>query len=386
MRNSKQTIFFSGHSAESSATRSTAIVSLNIKYLFCSVVFCLMLIPAAHAQTPIKVDVLYPQQLEQSQTIRLPGTVLARQHAQLASLESGRVASLAVEVGDAVSQGQVLLSLEDRLAELTVAGAAAEVKAAELNLQEAKRLYDEVRRLSVQQVVAKTLIAERAALLANAEVELARVKANHSLQQERLKRHSLRAPFAGVIAVRNVDVGEWVTPQTAVLTLVAQNDLRLSVAVPQQHHSLLHDTDQVEVMVVPDIAGIEPVAATLSRMVPVTDVQTRTFTAQIDLPDSANSGLLVGMSAQAVLTVPDTAQAAIVLPRSAVKQHPDGNSSLFVVVNNRAQRVVTPVTSLPGDQVAVYGQAADQAYIISGVELLTEGAPVQINVVQGNKR
>jgi len=339
------------------------------KWLLFFIVFSFFRFSNVIAQNPIQVDVIYPERIEKSQTILLPGTIQAKQHAQLASLESGRVASLVTEVGDVVEEGQVLLSLDDQLAQLQVAGAAAEVKAAELNLQEAKRLYDEVQRLSAQQVVAKTLIAERAALLANAEVELARVKANLSLQQERLKRHNLVAPFAGVIAERNVDVGEWVTPQNAVLTLVAQRDLRLSIEIPQQYHRTLGETHAVEVKVMPDMIGADPIVATLSRLVPVTDTQTRTFTAQIDLPDNATSGLIAGMSANAELTFPDSAQAAIVLPRTAIKQHPDGNSSVFVVVNNRAKRVVTEFSNMPDDQVMIYGQPANQAYIISGVEM-----------------
>ncbi len=347
-----------------------------------TIVICLCFAFDTVAEQPFQVDVMYPERIEQSQIIKLPGTIQAKQHAQLASLESGRVESLAVEVGDVVNKGQVLLILESQLAELEVTGALAEVKAAELNLQEAKRLYGEVQKLSVQQAVAKTLIAERAALLANAEVELARVKANHNIQQERLNRHRLKAPFTGVIAERNVDVGEWITPQNSVLTLVAQNDLRLAIEVPQQHYNTLRAINDVKVRVIPDTAGIESISATLSRLVPVSDFQTRTFSAQIDLPVVASNGWVPGMSAQAELSFPDSEQSAIILPRSAIKQHPDGNSSVFVVDNNQARRLVTAFTSLPNNQVAIYGQPANQAYIVSGVELLREGSTIVANVIQ----
>ncbi len=345
----------------------------------------LFLISHAVAQDPIRVDVIYPQQLQQSQTIELPGTIQARQDAQLATLEAGRVESLAVEVGDVVSEGQLLLSLEHDLAELEVAGAAAEVRAAELNLNEAQRLYDEVQQLSSQQVVAKTLIAERAALKANAEAELARVRASHSVQQERLNRHSLMAPFAGVVAERNVDVGEWVNPQSPVLTLVAQTDLRLTIEIPQQHFHTLKNTADVQVRVVPDAAGIEPIVASLTRLVPVSDFQTRTFTAQIDLPDEVSASLVPGMSATAELTFPNSTQTAIILPQSAIKQHPDGNSSVFVVENNRARRLVTSYTPMPDNQVAIYGLPLEKAYIIRGVELLKEGAAVTMNVIEDKR-
>ena len=373
---------FSGR--PTSDLKSSVLTISNQQLLL--LILCFFQISSTLAQNPIKVDVIYPERIDKSQTIQLPGTIQAKQHAQLASLESGRVATLATEVGDVVEEGQVLLSLDNQLVTLEVTGAAAEVKAAELNLKEAKRLYEEVQKLSAQKVVAKTLIAERAALLANAEVELARVKANHNLQQERLKRHSLTAPFAGVIAERNVDVGEWIAPQNAVLTLVAQRDLRLSIEIPQKYHSLLREMDQVAVKVIPDMLGVDPIATTLSRLVPVTDAQTRTFTAQIDLPESAQAGLIAGMSANAELTIPDSAQAAIILPRTAIKQHPDGNSSVFVAVNNRAKRVVTEFSNISGNQVAIYGQPSDQAYIISGVELLKEDTPVEINVIQGKRQ
>lgn len=352
---------------------------------FLLLICCLIFIQKTQAQEPIQVDVIYPQQVQQSQSIRLPGTIQAKQHAQLASLEAGRVVSLAVEVGELVDEGQILLSLEHQLAELEVAGAAAEVKVAELNLNEARRLHDEVKRLSAQQVVAKTLIAERAALLATAEVELARVKANHSIQKELLSRHDLKAPFAGVVAARNVDVGEWVTPQNSVLTLVAQSDLRLAIAIPQQYYQSVQDNTAVKVTVIPDAAGINPFTANLSRLVPVSDAQTRTLAAQIDLPDELTHALVPGMSATAELTFPGTAQAAIILPNSAIKRHPDGNSSVFVVENNQAKRIVTSFSPMPGNQVAIYGLSADLAYIVKGVELLKEGTEVSMNVIQGKQ-
>lgn len=336
----------------------------------------------ALAQQPIKVNAVSPNPIEQSQTIELSGTVEAKHQSQLATLESGRVKQLSVEVGDVVSKGQELLRLDSELAELQVVGAAAEVKAAELNLQESKRLYEEVQRLSVQQAVAKTLIAERAALLANAEAQLAQVNASHRLQQERLNRHSLKAPFDGVIAVRHIDLGEWITPQDAAFTLVDQGDLRLTIEIPQQYYNTLRHSAEIKVNVLPDASGVEPFVASLSRLVPVSDSQTRTLAAQIDLPDSESSGLVPGMSANAVLTFPDSLQHAVLLPRSAIKNHPDGNSSVFVVENNRAKRVVTDYKTMSNGQVAVYNQPPNQVYVVTGVELLTDGQPVNVNLLR----
>lgn len=339
----------------------------------------------AFAQAPILVEVVYPELLEQSQTLELTGSVEARHHAQLATLVSGRVEELNVEVGDVVTLGQRLLTLDNQLAQLELSGAAASAKAAELNLKEAQRLYDEVQRLSAQKVVAKTLIAERAALLSKAEADLEHVKANHSLQKERLNRHVLKAPFAGVVAERNVDVGEWVNPQTAVMTLVAQNDLRLTIEIPQHHFASLQNNEEVQVKVIVDARNDSPIMATLSRLVPVSNTQTRTFLAQIDLP-ADRKDLIPGMSATAELTFPNSKQTGILLPKSAIKQHPDGKSSVFIVENNRAKRLVTTFKTMPNNQVALYGLSVKHAYITKGVEVLRDGTAVSVNVVKGKKR
>jgi RND family efflux transporter MFP subunit len=345
------------------------------------VVFGLFAVNAFAQQAPaaIDVNVVYPVQSQSSRIVTLSGTVEAKQHAQLASLESGLVSQLLVEIGDIVVKGQALLILNDSLAKLQVERATATLQAANVDLAEAERLYNEVLKLQKQQVVAQTLIAERAAFFANAQAQIARTQADVALQQEILARHTLRAPFDGVIASRNIDVGEWLTQQSAVLTLVDQTNLRLTVAVPQQYYRYLAKAKNVSVQVLPDTKQALPIAATLSRFVPVSNSTNRAFTAQIDL--TKNDDLVAGMSARAEIEVPNTNQNMIILPLSAVKLHPDGGSSVFVIENGKAKRVITRYIDLRDGTVAITGQPFDKAYVVSGVEVLTDGSPVNTNDV-----
>ncbi len=335
---------------------------------------------AQQASAAINVDVIYPKQSQDVRIIALSGTVEAKQHAQLASLESGLVSQLHVEIGDVVTKGQPLLRLNDSLAKLQVESATASLQAANVNLAEADRLHKEVLALSKQQVVPQTLIAERGAVLANAQAELARSAANLALQKEILARHILSAPFAGVIADRSIDVGEWLTQQSAVLTLVDQSHLRLSVSVPQQHYFQLAKADKVAVTVLPDLKQAAPIRASLSRFVPVSNSSNRTFTAQIDLPQ--NDVLVAGMSARAEIEIPNTSQDMIILPMSAVKLHPDGGSSVFIVEDDKAKRVITSFVDMRDGNVAISGQAFDKAYVISGVEVLSDGMTVNATIVR----
>jgi RND family efflux transporter MFP subunit len=358
------------------------LTKVKLAYVgFCALFFTLQIqtTDAQSLNTVVNVDAIFPAQAQTNKTIMLAGTVEAKQHAQLAPLAQGRVAEIFTEIGDVVKKGHVLLTLNSKLAELEIQGAIASVNALRVNEVEAKRLFTEAKKLSQQQVVPQTLILERQALVANSQAQLKRAEAALSLQQELLNRHTLRAPFDGVIALRNVDLGEWITQQTPAFTLVAQDNLRLSVAVPQEYYGRLAAQTSLAVRVFLDSSSTQYTSATISRLVPVSNAITRTFIAQIDLP--ANIGLVAGMSARAQILVPNTNSTFITLPRSAVKQHPDGGSSVFTVVNGKAKRVITPYTSLPNNMVSIANQPADVAYILTGIELLQNGTPINTNIV-----
>jgi RND family efflux transporter MFP subunit len=356
----------------------------RIRLLDVSVLIIMLFATANYAtaqsqQSPINVDVFYPNPIQSNINIILTGTVEAKQRAQLAPLEAGRVKQLEVEIGDIVTKGQTLLSLDSKLAELEVLAAKASLMAIQVNLNEANRLYQEVLLLSKQQLVAQTLISERAALLANSEAQLANSQATLSLRHELLNRHTLQAPFAGVIAQRNVDLGEWITQQTPILTLVAQDDLRLTISIPQQYYSRLAKQLNVSVKVVPDSVDAQSFSAVLNRLVPVSDPITRTFMAQIDLPKETD--LVAGMSARAQISLPNTSQKTFMLPRSAIKQHPDGGSSVFIVKNGMAKRIITSYVQMSGNLVEISDHPVDLPYIVTGVELLKDGTPVTANTV-----
>ena len=340
---------------------------------------------AQTAQEPMPVDAIYANQVENFQKIVLTGSVEAKQQSQLGPLEAGRVEILNFEIGDTVSLGQPLLTLNNQLAKLEVLQALAEVKVVEVNVEESERLYKEAQKLSEQKMVAKTLTAERSAMVSSAKAQLAKANADLNLQKERLNRHVLKAPFDGVVTQRNADVGEWITQQSHVLTLVAQNDLRLSIEIPQQYYYQLSGSNEVVVSVTPDFKSSQSFSVTLSRIVPVSNNTTRTFLAQIDI--RSNFGLVPGMSAKAEISVPNSQQSKIVLPRSAIKQHPDGGSSIFIAVNNRAKRILVNYTIIGDDRVAIDDQSTNQistkvTYIISGVELLQDGMPIKVNLIE----
>jgi len=317
-----------------------------------------------------------------NQSLLLTGTVEAKQNAGLASLQAGVVAELFVEVGDKVAKGQKLLALDAKLAELSLIQVKAQKSAAMAEKAEAERLYIEVINLSKQQLVAETLLGERLSRLEIAKSELGRVDAELIYQQEILARHTLYAPFAGIIAQRQVNVGEWVTQQSQVLTLVEQANMRLNLAIPQEYFIQLNNNANVDVVVTPDVIGAPLVNARLDRLVAVASNSSRTVTGLVELPNDFN--WIAGMSAKANIKLPTNSESLVWLPKSAIKQHPDGGSSVFVVENSQAKRVLVKIVKTQDEQVAVSGAKADKPFVVSGVELLQSGDKVKVRQIIGD--
>ncbi|MDN3653312.1 efflux RND transporter periplasmic adaptor subunit [Thalassotalea ponticola] len=336
-----------------------------------------MSLPATvHAQ-PVAVDVVSTKAIDSQKLVSLSGTVEAHQNANLATLQAGVVAEIFVEVGDRVQAGQKLLEIDNTLAQLDLSQAKADVDAALIEVSEAKRQYQESVTLSKQQLVPATQLQERRALIATAESKLARLKAHMDLQQAILQQHTLYAPFNGIISERLIDVGEWVTQQSATFTLVEQNRLRVRVAIPQEYYGLLASNHNVAVTVLPDFTGAQPIATELDRLVTVSNRNTRALLGYVNLP--INSPLLAGMSATVNVQLPTAATAVVWLPKQAVKQHPDGGFSVFAVVDSKAKRYIVDVVQQKQQQMGVVGIPTTHPIVVSAVELLKDGEPVTIN-------
>ena len=137
-----------------------------VKYLFILLVFVGISYTTSAQDSPIEVTAAYPVASQKYQSITLSGAVSSANDAFLAPLQSGLVDKLFVEVGDKVQQGQPLLTLDSKLAELALQQAEAEVEVGTVAYREAERRLKEVDALSQQQLAAKTLYQQRKAEVA----------------------------------------------------------------------------------------------------------------------------------------------------------------------------------------------------------------------------
>lgn len=329
------------------------------------------------------VQVVYSKQEANSQELVLTGNITALNDAKLASLESGVVKAIKVDIGDHVTKGQSLMTLDSSLAEIELTQAKAALASAQVTYQENLRLYNEITELAKNKVIAKTLLAERKSNVAHSKAMRTQAEATVARAQEVVNRHTLIAPFSGTIAQRSVDIGEWVTPQSHVFQLVSDNKLRIFIDIPQQYFSDVTESKAIKTIVSPDAKKQQPLHLPLTTYTAVSNPLSRTFSARIDLPN--NQQLISGMSAKVHLLLPNENQTQVSLPKSALKRHPDGSYSVYSVVNNQVKRVAITLLRSGLDNVVVQGIGDNIAVVTSGNELLVEGATVSINKVQGAK-
>ncbi|EIW89530.1 RND family efflux transporter MFP subunit [Alishewanella agri BL06] len=334
-----------------------------------------LLVPAV-ADEAVPVQVVQPQQQGLAEQLQLSGSLTAQQNAQLSSRTAGLVAELLVDAGTEVKAGQPLLKLDPALAEHELAQQLAAVNAARVMLAERQRLVAEAEQLTTQQLFPQTELAIRRAQLAEAEALLQQANARLAQQREIISRHTLTAPFAGVIARRDTDLGEWLALGAPVFQLVSLSPLLLDIQVPQEYFANLANLRRIEVR--SDLAPQQVLSGRLLATVPVGDSNARSFLARLEVT-TADTPLLPGTSARATLYFEREDSQVLVVPPDALLRHPDGNFSVFAIRDNQADRFNVQLgrSSERGVEI-LSGLPAGLPVVVRGNETLRAGQQVRI--------
>jgi RND family efflux transporter MFP subunit len=296
--------------------------------------------------------------------------VVAPRLAAVSSEIASRVASVEARLGDRVEAGAPLVRLDDTLERLSLDRFEAAERADVARLADARRRLEDARRLVARDNLPANELESREAAVAEAEAILAEERAEIERRRERLRRHVVRAPFAGTVVARLVEAGEWVEPGTAVVDLVATDRLVVDLPVPQRHYPRVGPETGVT-LGFEAIADAEVEARVVAR-VPRSDPTARTFRLRV-APETDGLAIAPGMSASATLRLA-TGREAVVVPRDAITRYPDGRVTVWVVTGGEDGPVAEERRLRLG---APAGEAA--VFVVEGVE---PGARV---VVRGNE-
>jgi RND family efflux transporter MFP subunit len=346
------------------------------------VVFCCALLAAcaggdgetvaAPAPPSLSVSVETPRQQSLPRRIAASGSIAAWEEMVLgAELSGQRVAQVLVEVGDQVTAGQALLTLDSRTLVMDVRAAEAALAQADANLQVATGNARRGERLKKEQLIAASeadqMIAGELTAAAQRQSALAMLD-NAKL---RLSFATLRAPHAGVISARLVQPGQMAMAGSELLKLIRDGRLEWRAELPEAE--LIRIKPGVVVQLHDSDGGL--VEGTVRNVSPALNAQTRTGTVYADLP--APGQLRAGMYAAGELVL--GAAPARTVPDSAIVER-DGHRHLFVLVDGDkvAQRRVVTGSRQDGVVEIREGLQGDEQVVVAGAGFLSDGDRVRV--------
>jgi membrane fusion protein (multidrug efflux system) len=322
---------------------------------------------------PEAVTTVVAQEVRWDASLSAIGTVTPVQGVTVSADLPGVIERIAFESGDRVREGQLLVALDARQERAQLAAAEAARDLAKVHL-------DRMRGLREKGVTSQ-------AELDDAEAELTQADARAGEIRATIDRKTIRAPFSGVLGIRKVNLGQYLTGGDPVVSLQSIHPIYVDFAIPQQEVQSLAAGTPVEVAL-EGAAG--QTSTTLSGRVnavdAVVDEATRNVSVQAVF-DNRDGLLRPGMFVEARVELA-AGGAVVPLPASAIQYAPYGDS-VFVVEalkgpDGESYRGVRQqfvrLGASRGDQVAVLeGVEPGEEVVSSGVFKLRNGAAVLVN-------
>jgi membrane fusion protein (multidrug efflux system) len=303
-------------------------------------------------------------------TLDVIGTTAAIQGVTVSADLPGAVAKINFESGQSVHAGDVLVELDTREERAQLAAAESDRDLAKIN-------YDRDQQLVKEGVVAQTQSDNSSAQQKSTDAKVGEIKAT-------IERKTIRAPFSGVLGIRQINLGQYLAAGAAIVSLQALNPIYVNFGVPQQQSSLVK-TGRLLQLTSDDVPGVE-FKGRVTAIDSVVNEATRNLQVQATLTNPGGR-LRPGMFVQVQLGL-GASRNVIPLPASAINYAPYGDS-VFVVTDLKdpkgksyrgVRQQFVKVQGSRGDQVGVIsGVNPGEEIVSSGVFKLRNGAAVQVN-------
>jgi membrane fusion protein (multidrug efflux system) len=312
-------------------------------------------------------------------TIIVPGELVPYQEVELYAKINSYVKKLYVDIGSQVRQGQLLATLEAPEINSQLAEAESHIKQNEAVYYASKATYDRLYSTSktpgtVSQNDLEQAEAKKNSDLANVDA----AKSAYKVVGANLAYLEIRAPFDGVISIRNVNEGAYVGPngKTTDPLLVVQDQyrMRLVVSVPENSTGGLSDKDVVTFSI--QALANRKYTAQVKRMAGALDTKLRSERLEMDVYNTDHK-LLPHMYADVSIPLasPDS---SLIVPKTAVVT---STEKVFVikVVNNHARWVDVKKGTQSADMVVVSGELQDTDKIVKKAsDEIRDGSPVRV--------
>lgn len=305
------------------------------------------------------VNIAMPREGEVQDRLRAVGTSMARNSVDVVSEVDGRIVEINFDEGARVTEGQVLVTLDQRQAR-------ADLKVAEALLKDAEAKYQRATQLRNSNSVSVASVEELQASQAVA-------RANLESAQTRLANLQIRAPFDGMVGLREVSVGAYLTAGQTITTLDSIDEMQVRFEVPQRFLSELERGQKVAVSA--EVLGEDLFSGEVTELGTRIDPLSRTLTVQSRV-NNKNGRLRPGQFVNVALTL--ETRMALLIPEQAVLTN-GSDQYVFVVEDGEAKRRVLRLGSRQAGSVEVLeGLELDSQVVITGQDSLKSGDRVAV--------
>lgn len=318
--------------------------------------------------------------IDHEERIEASGELKAKDHAAIAAEIAGAITTIVADEGNKVQAGQVLLTIDPEKRRLDVANARARFQEAAASVGEAERDQSRIQKLHAQGIASDSNLDERNTAVSRARSRQLSAKAELGVAERALRDATLRAPFDGVVAMREVSRGEYVQPGMVLFTIVSLDPIELEFTVAERDSARIElgQNVRVEVAPYPD----EEFAGTVTVIAPTMDARTRTLRVKARV-DNADGRLRPGLFARADLGVA-MRQGLLWVPQEAVLLRAQGQIVWVVDAENRVRRTLVETGVQQGDRIEIRrGLEAGQEVIVRGQTGLSEGVLVTRRTPEG---
>lgn len=283
------------------------------------------------------------------------GTVVASQGAMLSSESAGLVQTIHVASGAKVKRGDLLITLSSANEQAELASRQAQAALANSELARMKRLFE--------------LEAVSKSEFDRAQTEQRAAQAAVEAQRALLAQKQIRAPFAGTLGIRQVNVGQYVQSGTVLFSLSQLDPVYVDFTLPESAIQRVAVGQTVTVRVDGAEQAVEGV---ISAIEPQIDPQTRNFSVRANVANP-NAALRPGQFVRAHVLVGDVRE-VLWLPRTAINYNPYGNSVFIIGPADKAESGAEPSLVVRQRFVKTGEARGDVVEILDGLKLGEEVA------------
>ena len=315
---------------------------------------------------PVSVDVAQVAMVRLVDDLNAVGTIRSNESVIIRPEVSGRIARLNFDDGQHVKKGQLLVAFDSTVNQAEVLQARAELGIARTNFE---RTVD---------LAKKNFVSERARDESQANVQV--LEAKLALAEARLSKLEIRAPFSGIVGIRNISVGDYVKDGTDLVNLEDISSVKVDFRVPERYIDQVQKGQGIEVIV--DALPGKPFHARVDAVDPQVDSSGRSalLRGRIGNPEGR---LKPGMFARVRLILEERENAMVVPEESIVPQ--GSKVTVWKVVDGKALRAEVK-TGLRRDARVeiVHGlQPGDMVVTAGQIRLSKDATPVRITQASG---